>query len=93
MADADQVLTAGVSVLVGYGGKMAQDWWTARRARLQADRALWSLHKQQFHLPLLGSARELETRRALTPAQPCAGPRARSRPSRIRSSPKAYSFP
>jgi hypothetical protein len=62
MADADQILTAGVSVLVGYGGKMAQDWWTARRARQQADRALWSLHKQQFHLPLLGSARELETR-------------------------------
>jgi hypothetical protein len=49
-------------VLIGYGGKMAQDWWTARRARQQADKALWSLHRQQFHLPLLGAVRELEGR-------------------------------
>lgn len=40
MAAADQVLTAGVSVIVGYGGKMAQDWWSARRAQKQADKAL-----------------------------------------------------
>jgi hypothetical protein len=65
MAAADQVLTAGlsiVSVLVGYGAKMGQDWWTAKRARQQADEALWSLHRQQLHLPLLGAARELGAR-------------------------------
>jgi hypothetical protein len=53
MAAADQVLTAGlsmVSVLVGYGAKMGQDWWTAKRAR------------QQLHLPLLAAARELGAR-------------------------------
>jgi hypothetical protein len=65
MAAADQVLTAGlsmVSVLVGYGAKMGQDWWTAKRARQQADEALWSLHRQQLYLPLLGATRELEAR-------------------------------
>jgi hypothetical protein len=43
---ADQILTIGLSAVAGYGGKMAQDWWTARRAQRQADRALWSQHKQ-----------------------------------------------
>lgn len=65
MGAADQVLTvvlSVISVLVGYGGKMAQDWWTARREQQQADRALWSLQRQQFHLPLLAAARELEAR-------------------------------
>jgi hypothetical protein len=59
---ADQILTIGLSAVAGYGGKMAQDWWTARRARRQADRELWSEHKQQLYLPLLGAVRELETR-------------------------------
>jgi hypothetical protein len=40
MAAADQVLTAGVSVIPGYGGKMAQDWWSARWTQKQADKAL-----------------------------------------------------
>jgi hypothetical protein len=30
---ADQILTIGLSAVAGYGGKMAQDWWTARRPR------------------------------------------------------------
>jgi len=47
-------------VLVGYGAKMGQDWWTAKRARQQADEALWSPHRQQLYLPLLGATRELE---------------------------------
>jgi hypothetical protein len=51
---ADQVLIVLLSALVGYGGKLAQDWWTARRARKQEDAALWSLHRQQFHLPPAG---------------------------------------
>jgi hypothetical protein len=59
---ADQILTIGLSAVAGYGGKMAQDWWTARRARRQADRELWLEHKQQLYLPLLGAVRELETR-------------------------------
>jgi hypothetical protein len=41
---------------------MAQDWGTARRAQRQADRALWSQHRQQLYLPLLGAVRELEAR-------------------------------
>jgi hypothetical protein len=41
---------------------MAQDWWTARRAQRQADRALWSQPRQQLYLPLLGAVRELEAR-------------------------------
>jgi hypothetical protein len=45
---ADQILTIGLSAVAGYGGKMAQDWSTARRARRQADRELWSEHKQQL---------------------------------------------
>ena len=49
-ASADQVLIVLLSALVGYGGKLAQDWWTARRAQQQEDAALWSLHRQQFHL-------------------------------------------
>jgi hypothetical protein len=59
---ADQTLIALVSTLVGYGVKGAQDWWTAKRAREKEDEALWSLHKQQFHLPLLDAVRQLEAR-------------------------------
>jgi hypothetical protein len=59
---ADQVLIVGLSAIAGYGGKMVQDWWTAKRAQKQADKALWSLHKQQFYLPLLGAGRDLKTR-------------------------------
>jgi hypothetical protein len=52
-APADQVLIVLLSAFVGYGSKWAQDWWTARNARKKEAEALWSLHKQQFHLPLL----------------------------------------
>jgi hypothetical protein len=61
-APADQILIALVSTLVGYGGKWAQDWWAAKRAQEKEDNALWSLHKQQFHLPLLDAGRQLEAR-------------------------------
>jgi hypothetical protein len=61
MAAADQVLVL-LSAVVGYGGKWAQDWWTARKAREKEDEALWSLHRQQFHLPLLDAGRQLEAR-------------------------------
>ena len=61
-APADQILIVLVSTLVGYGGKWAQDWWTAKRAQEKEDEALWSLHQQQFHLPLLDAARQLKAR-------------------------------
>jgi hypothetical protein len=61
-APADQILTVLLSALVGYGGKWAQDWWTARKAQEKEDEALWSLHKQQFHLPLLDAGRQLGAR-------------------------------
>jgi hypothetical protein len=145
---ADQILTIGLSAVAGYGGKMAQDWWTARRAQRQADRALWSQHRQQLYLlspeeipdllasdgdqprrddravqrlrkrmcyelnfatsSLYRTARYLACARlvhrhlsggglelgpgAVTRAQP-ARERARSRPSRISSSPNRYSLP
>lgn len=59
---ADQILTVLLSGLIGYGGKWAQDWWTAKKAQEKEDAALWSLHKQQFHLPLLDAGRQLEAR-------------------------------
>ena len=62
MVAADQILTVLLSAFVGYGGKWAQDWWTAKKAQEKEDEALWSLHKQQFHLPLLDAGRQLETR-------------------------------
>lgn len=49
----------GLSAVVGYGGKMAQDWWTGRNARQQARRELRTLHQQQFHRPLLSATRDL----------------------------------
>ena len=61
-ASADQILIVLLSALVGYGGKLAQDWWTARRAQRKEDEALWSLHQQQFHLPLRDAGRQLEAR-------------------------------
>jgi hypothetical protein len=61
-APADQVLIVLLSAFVGYGSKWAQDWWTARNARKKEAAALWSLHKQQFHLPLLDAGRQLEAR-------------------------------
>jgi hypothetical protein len=61
-APADQTLIVLGSTVVGYGVKWAQDWWTAKRAREKEDEALWSLHKQQFHLPLLDAVRQLEAR-------------------------------
>ena len=61
-APADQILIVLVSTLVGYGGKWAQDWWTAKRAQEKEDEALWSLHQQQFHLPLLDASRQLKAR-------------------------------
>jgi hypothetical protein len=61
-ASADQILTVLLSGLIGYGGKWAQDWWTAKKAQKKEDEALWSLHKQQFHLPLLDAGRQLEAR-------------------------------
>ena len=57
-ASADQILIVLVSALVGYGGKLAQDWWTAWRAQKKEDAALWSLHRQQFHLPLRDAGRQ-----------------------------------
>jgi hypothetical protein len=62
MAAADQILTVLLSAFVGYGGKWAQDWWTAKKAREKEDEALWSLHRQQFHLPLLDAGRQLKAR-------------------------------
>jgi hypothetical protein len=59
---ADQVLIVLLSAFVGYGSKWAQDWWTARKAQKREAEALWSLHKQQFHLPLLDAGRQLEAR-------------------------------
>jgi hypothetical protein len=79
---ADQILTIGLSAVAGYGGKMAQDWWTARRARRQADRELWSEHKQQLYLPLLGAVRELETRLSELADVYAGGRRCRSPPRR-----------
>jgi hypothetical protein len=78
---ADQVLIVLLSALVGYGGKLAQDWWTARRARKQEDAALWSLHRQQFHLPLRDAGRQL---RPGSPSWPgsTGGNRASTRPGR-----------
>jgi hypothetical protein len=61
-APADQVLIVLLSAFVGYGSKWAQDWWTARNARKREAEALWSLHKQQVHLPLLDAGRQLEAR-------------------------------
>jgi hypothetical protein len=61
-APADQTLIALVATLVGYGVKWAQDWWTAKRAQEKEDQALWSPHKQQFHLPLLDAGQQLEAR-------------------------------
>jgi hypothetical protein len=61
-APAEQILIVLVSALVGYGGKWAWDWRTARRERKKEDQALWSLHKQQFHLPLLDAGQQLKTR-------------------------------
>jgi hypothetical protein len=61
-APADQVLIVLLSAFVGYGSKWAQDWWTARKAQQKEAEALWSLHKQQFHLPLLDAGRQLEAR-------------------------------
>ena len=61
-APADQILIVLVSTLVGYGGKWAQDWWTAKRAQEKEDEALWSLHQQQFHLPLLDASQQLKAR-------------------------------
>ena len=50
-APADQILIVLLSGFLGYGSKWAQDWWTAKKAQEKEDEALWSLHKQQFHLP------------------------------------------
>jgi hypothetical protein len=61
-APADQILIVLVSALVGYGGKWAWDWRTARRAEKKEDQALWSLHNQQFHLPLLDAGQQLQAR-------------------------------
>jgi hypothetical protein len=61
-APADQILVVLLSGFLGYGSKWAQDWWTAKRAQEREAEALWSLHKQQFHLPLLDAGRQLEAR-------------------------------
>ena len=61
-APADQILTVLLSAFVGYAGKWAQDSWAARKAQKKEDEALWSLHKQQFHLPLVEAGRQLEAR-------------------------------
>jgi hypothetical protein len=61
-APADQILIVLLSGVVGYGSKWAQDWWTAKKAQEEEAEALWSLHKQQFHLPLLDAGRQLEAR-------------------------------
>lgn len=60
-APADQILVL-LSAVLGYGAKWAQDWWTARRAQAKEDAALWSLHQQQVHLPLLDAGRQFKTR-------------------------------
>lgn len=79
---ADQILTIGLSAVAGYGGKMAQDWWTAG-GRGGTTRSCSAWRKRMCY--------ELEPP-AMTRAQP-ARERARSRPSRISSSPNRYSLP
>jgi hypothetical protein len=61
-APADQILIVLLSGFLGYGSKWAQDWWTAKKAQEKEDEALWSLHKQQFHLPLLDAGRQLKAK-------------------------------
>ena len=61
-ASADQILIVLVSALVGYGGKLAQDWLTARWTQRKERAALRSLHRQQFHLPLRDAGRQLKAR-------------------------------
>jgi hypothetical protein len=61
-ASADQILIVLVSALVGYGGKLAQDWLTARWTQKKERAALWLLHQQQFHLPLRDAGRQLAAR-------------------------------
>lgn len=61
-ATANQILIVLLSAFVGYVGKGVQDWLAARRAQKKEAEALWSLHKQQFHLPLLDAGRQLKAR-------------------------------
>jgi hypothetical protein len=62
MATPLDLVTVLLPAFLGYGVKWAQDAWTARTARRKEDEALWSLHKQQFHRPLLDAGRQLEAR-------------------------------
>jgi hypothetical protein len=62
MAAADQVLTAGVSVIPGYGGKMAQDWWSARRAQKQPEQGPVVAAPAAVPAPAAGAMRKLEAR-------------------------------
>jgi hypothetical protein len=61
-APADQILIVLLSGFLGYGGKWVQDWWTAKRAQEKEEEALWSLHQQQFHLPLLDAGQQLKVK-------------------------------
>lgn len=51
-----------ITLVIGYALKIAQDWWSARRARQQEEREFWARDRQQYYLPLLGAARELNDR-------------------------------
>ena len=62
VAPAVQILIVLVSTFIGFCGKLAWDWWTARRAEKKEHQALRSLHDQQFHLPLLDAGRKLQAR-------------------------------
>jgi hypothetical protein len=57
-----EIVTIALSAAVGYLGKIAQDWWTARQARKHGDRERWSADRQRYLLPLLGAARSLDDR-------------------------------
>ena len=62
VAPAVQILIVLVSTFIGFCGKWAWDWRTARRAEKKEHQALRALHDQQFHLPLLDAGRQLQAR-------------------------------
>jgi hypothetical protein len=65
MAEVAQgVLTVGLSAAVGYGGKIAQDWWAASRASRAKVQELRAYQAREYFFPLLQAAREFRGRLA-----------------------------
>ena len=60
MPVSDEVLTYGLTAMLGYGGKAAVDSVRSWRARKRSDAELRSLHRQQFHRPLLDTTRDFQ---------------------------------